>query len=189
MCNRLTALTHVTPPARCLHCLIYTRNTQHADTATGWTVTIQLDDLLHVGKKAEEKDCSDSKRLHELQLVSINLLATASTINFHILSHSLAFTWSKHHIHCTTARGIYRISIQHRFLYFVYYSVTTYTNVYSSPPPPLQRTHVQDSLCVIRISSIIQNWKEVNFTNISPSADHNIQVYIVVVWPARRHSY
>ena len=44
-------------------------------------------------RKQREKDCSDSKRLHELQLwetsPSTYLLATASTINFHMLSQSL----------------------------------------------------------------------------------------------------
>ena len=69
-------------------------------------------------RKQREKDCRDSKRPHELQLWEMSpstyLLAMASTINFHTLSHSLS------HDLDTTCTVQVHMNILY-IMYFVYY--------------------------------------------------------------------
>ena len=87
----------------------------------------------------------------------------ASTINFHMINHSLSYDLDTA---CTVSTcGIYRISIQHHFLYFVYYNVMIYTNTYSSPPPPHSNMRMRESLSelFVHVSLVVRAYINIWF--------------------------
>ena len=166
------------------------------NAATGWTATIELDVLqpLEKGSRARKTVViqNDSVNFNFGRCrVSVDLLDTAFTINFHmLLSHSL-FTWSIDTA-CTVQVHV-EYTVYPFNMYFVCYNVTTCTNISYS------NMHMYEALSALFVSLVVI-WQYIgmhgqmhpNYCQITILLAHvplSSSAYIMMIHPSPRRQF